>query len=211
MAFIVFEGLDGSGKSTLIHRLNQFLMQHQIQVVLTREPGGTPLAEEIRKLVLARADGEVPCPRTEVLLYQASRAQHVEQVIRPALARCDWVLCDRFYASTISFQSYGRSLDRKDIDLLNNYAVSGTHPDLTVLIDLTVAASRQRLESRLQKNQSSIDRIEAEALSFHEKVRLGYLAQARELPDSWLVLDGLQSPEELFQSVCHELKKRGWM
>src|SRR3954464_7993655 len=121
MAFLVFEGLDGSGKSTLIERLAEELKRRGLDLILTREPGGTPLAEDIRKILL-RTDAEVPHARTELLLYEASRAQHVERVIKPALRDGRWVLCDRFTASSVSFQSFARKLPRTEIDWLNNYA-----------------------------------------------------------------------------------------
>ena len=147
MAFIVFEGLDGSGKSTLMRNLSDHLRSQQKNFIMTREPGGTPLAEDIRNLLLRR-EGEAPVARTEVLLYQASRAQHVDQVIEPALKDGKWVLCDRFYASTVAFQCFARGLDRKQIDFLNMYATNNRIPDLTVLLDLPVQESLSRIEQR---------------------------------------------------------------
>ena len=123
MAFIVLEGLDGSGKSTLISHLESALRERGQKVRLTREPGGTPLAEKLRDLVLD-TQGEAPTARTEVLIYQAARAQHVETVIRPHLDRGDWVVSDRFFGSTVAFQVFGRHLDRAEIDWLNNYAAA---------------------------------------------------------------------------------------
>jgi len=119
--FIVFEGLDGSGKSTLIRGLEQELNARGKRLKLTREPGGTPLAEDIRKLLL-RTDAEVPVPATELLLYAASRAQHVAGVIQPALKKGEWVICDRFSASSVAFQSYARGVDRGTVDWLNTKA-----------------------------------------------------------------------------------------
>ena len=210
MAFIVFEGLDGSGKSTLMRTLSEHLRLQQKNFIVTREPGGTPLAENIRGLLLRR-DGEPPCARTEVLLYQASRAQHVDNVIEPALKSKHWVLCDRFYASTIAFQCFARGLDRKDIDWLNNYATSSRRPHLTVLLDLPVSESLSRIEQRNLKLGSESDRMEAEKLSFHESVRQGYLAQAKEDPENWLVIDANKSPSELFEILRANLVKRAWL
>lgn len=204
MAFIVLEGLDGSGKSTLISRLEQALQQSGKALRVTREPGGTPLAEKLRQLVLDK-EGETPHPRTEVLIYEASRAQHVEMVIRPHLERGEWVLCDRFFGSTVAFQVFGRGLDRKQIDWLNHYAAGGLHPDLTVYLDLSVEASHSRMKER------SKDRMESEEFSFHERVRQGYLAQARENPDSWIVLSSELTPEELEIAVLGKFKERGWL
>lgn len=206
MAFIVFEGLDGSGKSTLIKALDQELESKNISRMITREPGGTPLAEEIRGLLLKIGD-EKPVDRCELLLYEASRAQHVDYKIKPALQKGDWVLCDRFYGSTVAFQCFARGLDRESTDWLNNYAVGGTHPDLTILLDLSTDESFKRQNSRNDEK----DRMESEPTEFHKKVREGYLAQANENPESWLVLDAMDSPEKLQAKVLAELERRNWL
>lgn len=210
MAFIVFEGLDGSGKSTLMRSLAEHLRGQQKNLIMTREPGGTPLAEEIRNLLLRKGD-ETPVPRTEVLLYQASRAQHVDRVIEPALKDGKWVLCDRFFASTVAFQCFARGLSRADIDWLNSYATNKRSPHLTVLLDLPVQESLSRIEQRNLKLGSESDRMEAEKLSFHEAVRQGYLEQAKENPTSWLVLDAKKSPEAIFDELLTTLVKRKWL
>lgn len=207
MAFIVFEGLDGSGKSTLMRNLSEHLRSQQKNFIMTREPGGTPLAEDIRNLLLRR-DGEAPVARTEVLLYQASRAQHVDTVIEPALKAGQWVLCDRFYASTVAFQCFARGLDRKQIDFLNMYATNNRKPDLTVLLDLPVKESLSRIEQRNLTLGSESDRMEAEKISFHQAVRDGYLAQADEDPESWLKLDAKKSPSDLFDLLRATLHHR---
>ncbi len=210
MAFLVFEGLDGSGKSTLIERLAIDLKTRGFDLILTREPGGTPLAEDIRKILL-RTDAEVPDARTELLLYEASRAQHVERVIKPALTSGRWVLCDRFTASSVSFQSFARKLPRKEIDWLNDYAVGGTKPDLQVLLDLTVEQSLKRRKGRVNETGVADDRFEREAREFHEAVRQGYLTQAKEDSKNWLVLDANLSPDELFKNLLKHLEERGWL
>ncbi len=179
MAFLVFEGLDGSGKSTLISGLERELVSRQINSVVTREPGGTELGEEIRQLLL-RTDAQAPVPRAELFLYQAGRAQHVDLVIRPALARGDWVLCDRFYASTSAFQCGGRGLDRAQVDPLNRLAVGGCEPQLTVLLDLSVEESARRRAHREQSSGVQADRFEREKLAFHQRVRDFYLQLAAE-------------------------------
>lgn len=202
--FLVFEGLDGSGKSTLIRGLEVELRNRGLRLRLTREPGGTPLAEDIRRLLL-RTDSEVPAPATELLLYAASRAQHVANVIYPTLAQGEWVLCDRFTASTVAFQCFARGLNRADVDWLNQFATQGTRPDLTILLDLTVEESRRRQHGR------AADRMEKESHDFHEAVRNGYLAQAKENPKEWLVLDANLSPQELVQKTLREFKDRGWL
>lgn len=204
--FLVFEGLDGSGKSTLIRGVEAELALRSRASKLTREPGGTPLAEEIRRLLL-RTEAEAPVPGTELLLYAASRAQHVARVIQPALGSGEWVLCDRFSASSVAFQCFARGLSRTDVDWLNAFAQAGTEPDLTILLDLTVAESRRRQSNR----QELQDRMESEAETFHEAVRQGYLAQAKERPDRWLVLDASAKPEELLAKVIRELEARQWL
>lgn len=206
MAFIVFEGLDGSGKSTLIQGLDQELESRKISRLITREPGGTPLAEEIRGLLLKIGD-EKPVDRCELLLYEASRAQHVDYKIKPALQRGEWVLCDRFYGSTVAFQCFARGLDRKTTDWLNDYAVGGTHPDLTILLDLSTEESLNRQDSR----NDAKDRMEIEPSDFHKKVREGYLSQAQENPESWFVVDAMESPEVLRSKVIKELERRNWL
>jgi dTMP kinase len=207
--FIAFEGLDGSGKSTLIQGLKDHLMVIGRSLTVTREPGGTPLAEDIRRLLL-RADAEIPVVATELLLYAASRSQHVAGVIRPALEKGDWVLCDRFSASSVSFQSFARGVDRKTVDWLNIFAQQGTEPDLYVFVDVTVDESERRQESRQSAGQKA-DRMESEKRPFHEKVRSGYLAQASEKPDRWLVLDGALSREALKELLISKLRERRWL
>ena len=210
MAFIAFEGLDGSGKSTLIQRLVEELKVQSISYVLTREPGGTPLAEEIRKVILKGGD-EVPCARTEVLLYEASRAQHVAQVIAPAIKKNTWVLCDRFIASTVAFQCFARNLKRADIDWLNGFAIDAHLPDLNILLDLSVEESNNRLQRRLAETNEVRDRMESENSEFHDRVRQGYLAQAKENPAQWLVLDATKSPSMLFSELLTHLKAKKWL
>jgi dTMP kinase len=221
--FISFEGLDGSGKSTLIAGVKRELEALGAKVLVTREPGGTPLAEEIRHLIL-RNDQEAPVSATEVLLYEASRAQHVAKVIQPALKSGVVVLCDRFSESTVAFQCFARGLSRTDVDQLNRFAEQGSRPELVVLLDLTVAESRRRQSSRAAgvapvaadlsaKSMAGAgpDRIEKEADDFHERVRQGFLAQVREEPTRWFVIDAAMSADELLNRVLHELERRSWI
>ncbi len=203
--FLVFEGLDGSGKSTLIQLVSAELRERGLAFALTREPGGTPLAEEIRKLLL-RTGHESPVATTELLLYAASRAQHVAKVIKPAIESGTWILCDRFLASSVAFQSFARGLPRPEIDWLNTFAIQGAKPDLTILLDLTVEESFRRQDGRSEK-----DRMESESKNFHEAVRQGYLAQAKEDPSSWLVLDARETPEVLKTKLVETLEARGWL
>jgi dTMP kinase len=205
--FLVFEGLDGSGKSTLMKRVAAELTQKGVGFVMTREPGGTELAEEIRHLLL-KPEGDAPVATTELLLYAASRAQHVARVIRPALARGEWVICDRFTASTVAFQCFARGLSRANVDWLNDFATAGLGPDLTILLDLSVEESRRR---RRNQERQPEDRMERESSEFHEKVRQGYLAQSRDCPASWLVLDAGASPEELAAKTHQAFTERRWL
>jgi len=185
--FITFEGPEGSGKSTHIKLLKAFLEARGIEVVMTREPGGTPLGEEIRK-ILQHDHSEAPVPRAEVLLFLASRAQHVERLIRPALAEGKWVLCDRFDDSTFAYQGYGRGFEMEGLKAVNAFTVHGLRPDLTVLLDVAPQTSRDRLAARQATTATAPDRIEREAAVFHEKVRNGFLALAAKEPDRFAVI-----------------------
>lgn len=206
MPFIVFEGLDGSGKSTLIQGLASELKRRGRSVVLTREPGGTPLGEEIRKLLLE--DGpRAPVPRAELLLYQAGRAQHVDQVIRPALQKGEWVICDRFTASSLAFQCGGRGIDEQQVEWLNEYATHGVKPDLTVLLKVTVTTSEKRRSGR-----DVVDRFEQEKSDFHQRVFDHYQSQVKRDSKNWLVIDGEnRTPLELRQNLVEHLLHRGLM
>ncbi|WP_413584954.1 dTMP kinase [Bdellovibrio sp. HCB274] len=204
MSFLVFEGLDGSGKSSLMKALETELQKRGIPTYMTREPGGTPLGDEIRHMIL-RKEGPAPTARTELLLYEASRSQHVDQVIRPQLEKGSWVLCDRFAASSIAFQSGGREISENEVVMLNNFATGGLKAHLTVLLDLPVEESRKRRQGRGEQNGESEDRIESEADSFHEKVRQSFLAQAKADPSAWLVLNAKETPAVLFEQLISAL------
>ncbi len=210
MAFLVFEGLDGAGKSTLIHRLKDFLTHSGKMVTLTREPGGTGIGEEVRKILL-RTNAEVPVPKCELLLYEAIRAQHVEKVIQSALKKGHWVLCDRFTASSLAFQSGGRSIAMDEIQWLNNFATGGLKPELNVLLDLNPSLSLERQKVRSQNTGQSADRFESEKIDFHERVRQGYLSLAKDDPKNWFVLDATRDIETSYQELMNELKRRSWV
>jgi dTMP kinase len=206
MPFLAFEGLDGSGKSTLINGLKAEFEKRKIAFITTREPGGTSLGDEIRQLLL-RVKGEAPVARCEALLYQAGRAQHVEQVIRPALAAKKWVLSDRFDASSVAFQAGGRAISREQIEWLNDFSTHGVKPDLYVLLDLSVEESLRRLQGRDQE----ADRFEREAKEFHIKVRDAYLAMAASKPDRWLVLSAADRPQELLEKLMGASRSGKWL
>lgn len=210
MPFVVFEGLDGSGKSSLMAAFEAELSAKKLKVLRTREPGGTALGDEIRELILRRA-GESPTPRTELLLYEASRSQHVDLVIRPALAQDGWVLCDRFSASSVAFQAGGREIDEAWVEKLNEFATAGLEPHLTVLLDLSVQESRRRRNLRSGAGGPSEDRIESEADTFHERVRQSFLQQANKNPSKWLVLSAAQTPAELLEQLLKHIRSLKWL
>ncbi len=209
MPFIVFEGLDGSGKSSLMSALEKELSSKGLDVVRTREPGGTELGDQIRELILTK-DGPAPTARTELLLYEASRSQHVDLVIRPAIKKQSWVLCDRFSASSVAFQAGGREISESWVERLNEFATDGLSADLTILLDLSVEESRRRRNQRQQNTGSTEDRIESEADSFHERVRKSFLDQAHRDPEKWLVLDAADSPEQLLKKLLSHLRSHPW-
>ena len=183
--FITLEGIEGSGKSTLARELTARLRAQGLTVQATREPGGTPMAESIRGLVLARGEEPMP-PSAELLLMFAARAVHVENLIRPALARGEWVLCDRFTDASLAYQGSGRGIDVAQIRALSHVAHPGLAPDLTLLLDLEPAVGLHRARGRGDGG----DRFEDEALAFFDRVRRGYLQLAQSEPTRFQVLDG---------------------
>ncbi len=210
MIFLVFEGLDGSGKSSLMKQLEEYLSTKKIAFIKTREPGGTAVGDSLRQIILQKSIVP-PTARTELLLYQASRAQHVDLVIQPALENKKWVLCDRFSASSIAFQAGGRHISLGDVEWLNTFATNNLKPHLQILLDLTVEESKKRRQNRAAQVGGDEDRIEAEAADFHERVRSGFLAQAQTAPAEWLVLDAAQSQEKLFAQLVDALRERQWL
>jgi len=202
---IVFEGLDGSGKSTLIRGLELHLKNQGFQVVVTREPGGTPLGETLRDLVLSTTS-QAPTAKAEALLYQAIRAQHVDLLIRPALEAGKWVLCDRFRASSVAFQGGARGLEVSAIEWLNDFSTGGLQPERTVLLDLTVEESLKRIKARSQNADQELDRFEREGRDFHERIRRSYLHQAQSAKN-WQVLDSSKKPDVLLKELLGGLSE----
>jgi dTMP kinase len=201
--FVTLEGIEGSGKSTQAGLLEASLAAERIAVRRTREPGGTALAEEIRKLVLNL--GEEPVfPETELLLFLAARAQHVRGVIRPALAAGEVIICDRFTDATLASQGGGRAADSDAIRRLNDYATGGLQPDRTFLLDLPVQEGIGR--ARKRQGKFGIDRIELEGSGFLEKVRAEYLAIADKEPKRVRVLDATSAPEALARTILSDVK-----
>lgn len=208
--FLVFEGLDGSGKSTLMQNFKLWLESSLglSNVYMTREPGGTPLGEEIRKMLLEiKSDKNFKISaRTELLLYEASRAQHVEQVIRPKLQEEGGVvLCDRFTASSLAFQAGGRELSDEQVNWLNQFAISDCAPDLQIFVDLDFNGCQERKKGLGEP----LDRMESEARDFHVRVYESYKKQALSDPKAWAVLDGKLGPEDVLAQLIEVLKQRG--
>jgi dTMP kinase len=199
--FITLEGIEGAGKSTLAQFASAWLGRHGIAVRLTREPGGTPLAERVRQIVLERG-AEPVSPLTETLLMFAARALHVENVIRPALARGEWVVCDRFTDATRAYQGSGRGVAAALIDALAVAVHGDLKPDCTLLLDLPVSAGLARARTR---PGASADRFEAETLGFFEKVRAGYLALARREPQRFRIIDAAAPLAEVEQRIAEAL------
>ncbi len=209
--FITFEGPEGSGKSTHIRLLADYLQGRGIGVTTTREPGGTMLGESVRGLLQHNHGGEAPVPRAEVLLFLASRAQHVECLIRPALSRGCWVLCDRFEESTFAYQGYGRGFGLDELESANFFATGGLRPDLTVLLDVDPDTGRERLMRRHSQTASTPDRIEREDEAFHMRLREGFLELARrDTKRIILVATGRAVAEvasEIREEVCERLRE----
>ncbi len=194
--FIVFEGPEGSGKSTQARWLFERLEQTGHRVVLTREPGGTETGERIRAILLELADVEM-LPETEALLYSAARAEHVARVVQPELAAGSVVICDRFTDSTLAYQGGGRGLPIASLTSLQVFATRGLEPDLRLLLDLPVEIGLQRR----YRSGEEVNRLDAAGLAFHERVRHAYLQLANATPDAWVVLDATASPEEVRAAV----------
>ena len=202
--FITFEGIDGCGKTTQFRLLAQWLREHGHDVVETVEPGGTSIGRQIRKILLDPASADLE-PRAELLLYFASRAQNVDEVIRPALEAGRIVLCDRFTDSTLVYQGCGRGLDTEVVRELDRIACRGLKPDVTFLIDIDLETSLARAKRRNERVGPSESRIDEEDAAFHERVRQGYLALAKAEADRILVIDGAAGIGEVGQRIREAL------
>ena len=202
--FIVFEGIDGSGKTTQINQLSNWLVSNDLipknnQLVITREPGGTELGKSIRSLLLDTSKEKSPDSITELLLYAADRSQHVNEIIRPTLNKGDWVISDRFCGSTLAYQGYGRKLDIELIKELEIIATQGISPDITFLLDIPVEESIKRRRNRKD------DRIEKEGIEFLSNVSLGFQALSQE--NKWKKISAINSKEKIISEIQSEIKK----
>ena len=198
--FITFEGGEGCGKSVQTKTLYKRLSELAIPVVLTHEPGGTPLGDNISRWLKWTQGTDIP-PLTELLLFNASRAQLVTEVIKPSLGSGQIVICDRFADSTTVYQGYGRGLEMDMVKAINNAATQGIKPQLTVLLDIPAEAGLARKQTGKQ------DRFEKEDVTFHEKVRQGYLKLATEEPERWLVIDATQSKEQIADIIWQKVRQ----
>ncbi len=198
--FITFEGCEGCGKSTQARLLHKHLIDLKIPCLLTQEPGGTPLGDRVRDLLKIKREFAIS-PEAELLLFNACRAQLVRDVLQPELDRGKVVVCDRFADSTTVYQGYGRGLDVSMIDKINHLATGGLRPDLTILLDMPPQYSLQRKSSR------HTDRFEAEEMSFHQKIRQGYLELARVESGRWTVIEGNRDRQEIFPEIRQAVER----
>lgn len=204
--FVTIEGGEGVGKSTQIGALRDWLSERGFEVILTREPGGTPRAEKIRALLLEPSEEAMP-PACELLLVFAARAAHVENVIKPALARGAWVLCDRFIDATYAYQGGGRGFDRTFIATLEEAVLGSLRPDLTILLDAPVEVGAARARAR-NAQRGGADRFELEQQAFFERVRAVYLQRARAEPERIAVIDAAGSIESVAQTIRETVATR---
>ena len=199
--FITIEGCEGSGKSTQIKLIKEYFDEKKIPVIVTREPGGVPLAEKIRPLILGKSDVNVS-PLAELLLYTTARAQHIDELIRPALKSGKTVICDRFTDSTLAYQGYARGLDKGLIKTLNDIALGGLKVDTTIFLDISPDEAFARKGGR-----DTNDRIESEALDFHQRVYEGFRAIATAEPNRVKVIDARDTAKKVFEDVIKVINR----
>lgn len=204
--FITFEGGEGCGKSTQVKRLKAALEAEGLEVVLTREPGGTWLSEQIRTLIKDQTE-DPPCDRAELLLFLAARAQLVKSVIRPALERGAWVISDRFSDSTLAYQGYGRGLPLEIIDIANKFACENLKSDLTFLLEVEPQVAAARLAGREAATNTTADRIERAGNEFHSRLRRGFSELAKMEPWRIVKVDANGTPDEVFTEIWKSLKR----
>lgn len=203
---ISFEGPEGSGKTVQSQALCEYLQRQGLPVLLTREPGGTSIGDQIRRVLLSPENVDM-LPETEILLFSASRAQLVREVIRPALQRGILVICDRFADSTLAYQGYGHGLDLVALRAITEFATGGLWPDLSIYLDLEVEEGLRRKLAALA-DRGEWNRLDQKELAFHERVRAGYHELAAAEPQRWLVLDATQPMAELQAAIRAEVERR---
>ena len=201
--FITFEGVEGAGKSSQTRRLAASLKSDGFSVLVTREPGGTPISERIREVLLEREHHKM-VSTTELLLYAAARSQHVAEYIAPALAEEHIVISDRFGDATAAYQGYGRGLDLELIRRLNHVATGGLVPDLTIVLDVPIKVGL----GRARRRRRSMDRLEIESLEFHQRVREGYLTIAKEEPNRFAVINSRRNPKRVHDEIRELVNQR---
>ncbi|WP_030072431.1 dTMP kinase [Halomonas alkaliantarctica] len=206
--FITLEGGEGVGKSTNVAFVETWLQERGIEVVRTREPGGTPRAEAIRGLLLDPSFDEPLHSDAELLLMFAARAQHLAQKIVPALERGAWVICDRFTDATFAYQGGGRGIETVRIAQLEQFVQKGLSPDLTLLLDMSPEAAKERLEGRLRDQQTQRDRFEQEQIAFFEAVRRAYLERAAAAPQRFAIIDAGRALDHVQASLAQALEER---
>ncbi|MBQ0031553.1 MAG: dTMP kinase [bacterium] len=204
--FITFEGGEGCGKSTQVRRLKEMLEREGVEVVLTREPGGTWLSEEIRRLIKDQMT-DAPCDRSELLLFLAARAQLVRNVIRPALEQGKWVVSDRFSDSTLAYQGYGRGLPLDDLRRMNDFACEGLKPDLTLLLEVSPETSSARMRKRVASTNTTADRLERAGAEFHARLQAGFTALAKAEPERIVTVDANGTPDEVWELVWKSMRR----
>jgi dTMP kinase len=204
--FITFEGIEGCGKTTQLERFASTLKREGISFITTFEPGGTRIGEDIRRILLDNRNIDLS-PLAELILYAADRAQHIEEVIKPALDRGEWVICDRFVDATLAYQGAARSQDMRLIQMLNEESTRGISPDITFLLDCPVEIGLERAIKRNEaSSQQGQDRFERETLDFHSKVRKGYLDLANEYKERFVVIDASLSPDEMEKEIFRNIE-----
>ncbi|MBN2418332.1 MAG: dTMP kinase [Deltaproteobacteria bacterium] len=199
--FITFEGIEGCGKTTQANLLVEYLKKNNIPCIKTLEPGGTDIGQDIRKILLDSKNTHL-APLTELILYAADRAQHVSQIIGPALDQGKWVICDRFFDATVAYQGFGRGMNMELIDFLNLQATAGVSPDLTILMDCPEDIGLKRaLDRNKIQNLEDQGRFEKEKIEFHRKVRGGYLKIAEKSRERFRIIDASRSVDEVKQEI----------
>ena len=199
--FITMEGPEGAGKTTIIHMLGKALQEEGYQVLLTREPGGIPISEQIREVILNK-DNTAMDSRTEALLYAAARRQHLVEKVMPALEKGSIVLCDRFIDSSLAYQGYARGLDIEEVYNINKFAIGDMMPDATFFFDIKPEEGLRRIQSN---GEREINRLDLEALEFHEKVYEGYQVTINRWKDRFIIIDAERTIEEVFQETKNQL------